>query len=104
MGPNRTTPSAVARRRVAAFSPTSTGEAGRPRLDPLRDVLGIFAGRVLDELLAVGAYHPDQPVVKVDVVIVIDHTHVIGPVGVGVRLDHFNITGITQDYILKDLY
>ena len=73
------------------------------RLDVLGDVREVVLGLELDELLAVGVDHADLAVVEVDLVVLVDHAHVVGLVGEGVALDQVDVGLVGEHDVVEDL-
>ncbi len=75
----------------------------RPGLDVLGDVLLVVFRMVFGVLFAIRTDDADHAVVEVDVVVLVNRTHVVRAVNVGVILDQINIGFVAKDDLIEQL-
>src|SRR5450756_1302651 len=68
----------------------------------LGDPVAVFGRRVGAHALAVWGHDADLTVVEVDLVVRVDHAHVIGPIGIAVGQDHLFVGLVAQDDLVED--
>ena len=66
-----------------------------------RKMIKIFPRRIFGKLLAIRVNHPDFAVIEVDLVIVVNQTHVIRAMSESITDDHIHIVFVLENDIIK---